>query len=192
MKLPLLLHDQHVYMLCSLQFSEWLRIERRQFFNELSSEETHALFSEFAAAWNARKLPARYYVGITDASLRRTKHSWAIRGIDMGAGHAVKRARWSHGMLSRCEMRSRCHCSGCFTCSRAVPFPASWHACSGGVEEAQRGELGMAAALEDDQSAFGAAREADKASRKEWRAQQQEALDEMLPKATGRHACSGV
>ena len=47
----------------------------------------------------------------------------------------------------------------------------------------------MAAALEDDQSAFGAAREADKAGRKEWRAQQRDALDEMLPKATGRHAC---
>ena len=63
-----------------LQFSEWLRLERGQFFNELSSEETRALFGEFAASWNARKLPARYYMGIADASLRRTKHAWGIRG----------------------------------------------------------------------------------------------------------------
>ena len=48
----------------------------------------------------------------------------------------------------------------------------------------------MAAALEDDQNAFGAAREAEAAGRKQWRAQQKEALDELLPKATGRHACS--
>ena len=65
---------------CTLQFSEWLRLERGQFFNELSSEETHALFAEFAAAWNARSLPARFYLGIADASLRRTKHAWGIRG----------------------------------------------------------------------------------------------------------------
>lgn len=68
----------HVQML--VQFSEWLHVERGQFFNELSSEDTRALFKDFVAAWNARQLPARIYMGVADASLRRTKHSWAIRG----------------------------------------------------------------------------------------------------------------
>ncbi len=44
----------------------------------------------------------------------------------------------------------------------------------------------MAAALEDDRETFGAQKQAVAAERKDWRAQQQEALDEMLPKATGR------
>ncbi len=55
-------------------------MERGHFFNEMTTEETHALFSDFVAAWNGRNLPARYYGGIDDASLRRTKHAWAIRG----------------------------------------------------------------------------------------------------------------
>jgi hypothetical protein len=63
-----------------MQFSEWLRMERGRYFNEMSSEETRLLFTEFVAAWNMRALPARYYLGIADASLRRTKHSWGIRG----------------------------------------------------------------------------------------------------------------
>ena len=46
----------------------------------------------------------------------------------------------------------------------------------------------MAAAMEDDRDAFGARREADAAGRKAWRAEQKEALDELLPKATGRCA----
>ena len=58
-------------------------MERGQFFNELSTEETHALFASFAAAWNARKLPARFYRGISDTSLRRTKHAWGIRGVPL-------------------------------------------------------------------------------------------------------------
>jgi hypothetical protein len=64
----------------SLQFSEWLRLEKRLFFNELTSEETRAHFKDFVAAWNARCLPARFYMGLADASLRRTKHAWAIKG----------------------------------------------------------------------------------------------------------------
>jgi hypothetical protein len=46
----------------------------------------------------------------------------------------------------------------------------------------------MAAALDDDRDAFGAARQAEAADRKLWRSQQKEAPDEMLPKASGRHA----
>ncbi len=65
-----------------MQFSEWLRIERGQFFNEMTTEETHALFSDFVTTWNGRQLPARYYRGIADASLRRTKHAWTIRGAE--------------------------------------------------------------------------------------------------------------
>ncbi|CAL8471137.1 g10679 [Coccomyxa elongata] len=124
------------YFRKNAEFSEWLRVERGQFFNEMTTEETHALFSDFVIAWNGRKLPARYYRGIADASLRRTKHAWAIRG----------------------------------------------------KEGTERSALGMAAAMEDDREAFGAQKQAQAAERKTWRREQREALDEMLPKATGREA----
>ena len=52
--------------------------------------------------------------------------------------------------------------------------------------------MGMAAALDDGRSAAGAARAegraAEAADQKNWRAEQRLALDEMLPKATGRCA----
>ncbi len=44
----------------------------------------------------------------------------------------------------------------------------------------------MAAAIEDDREAFGTQKQAQAAERKSWQKEQREALDEMLPKATGR------
>lgn len=75
-------------------------------------------------------------------------------------------------------------------CSSTGLLQVIVHVCSyitGGAEGASRGELGMAAAMEDDRNAFGARREVEAADRKAWRADQKEALDELLPKATGRY-----
>lgn len=55
-----------------------------------------------------------------------------------------------------------------------------------GREGTERSALGMAAAMEDDREAFGAQKQAQAAERKSWQKEQREALDEMLPKATGR------
>ena len=44
----------------------------------------------------------------------------------------------------------------------------------------------MAAAIEEDREAFGTQKQAQAAERKSWQKEQREALDEMLPKATGR------
>ncbi len=63
-----------------LQFSEWLRLQQRLLFNDLTSEQARSHFVEFVEAWNARALPARYYKGVAGTTLRRTKHAWAIKG----------------------------------------------------------------------------------------------------------------
>ena len=63
-----------------LQFSEWLRLQRGQLFNDLTSEQARSQFVDFIEAWNSRNLPARYYKGVTGTTLRRTKHAWAIKG----------------------------------------------------------------------------------------------------------------
>lgn len=60
------------YFLRNIEFSSWLRSTTGQFFTELTSQEARQQFEHFVARWNARQLPARYYVegGIT-ASGRR-------------------------------------------------------------------------------------------------------------------------
>ncbi|KAK9830029.1 hypothetical protein WJX72_009298 [[Myrmecia] bisecta] len=119
------------------EFSTWLRDERGQFFNELSADETHALFKDYVKAWNSRKLPARHYAGIVGSAMRRTTHQWGLRG---------------------------------------------------GTEHASKGAIGMAAAIEEEREMHASQRAAQWQERKQWRLQQKEELDELLPKATGREA----
>lgn len=44
------------------EFSSWLRSSRGVFFTDLKAVEARALFTAFAAAWNARQLPGKFYV----------------------------------------------------------------------------------------------------------------------------------
>ena len=66
----------------ALQFSEWLRLQRGQLFSDLTSEQARSQFVDFIEAWNSRALHARYYKGVASATLRRTKHAWAIKGAE--------------------------------------------------------------------------------------------------------------
>jgi len=45
-------------------------------------------------------------------------------------------------------------------------------------------DVGLAAAMEEDREAFSAKRAQDAVERKNWRSEQKETLDELLPKAT--------
>ena len=65
---------------------------------------------------------------------------------------------------------------------RACHIPA-------GSGEPSRGAVGLAAAEEEDRQAFSARRAQEAQEQKKWRADQKEALDDMLPKAEpGRYA----
>lgn len=46
--------------------------------SEQSTEENRASFPEFVAAWNAGRLPARFYEGKVGAA--RTAHQWGFKG----------------------------------------------------------------------------------------------------------------
>jgi hypothetical protein len=65
------------YFAKSIEFALWLKEAKGLFFSNLSSEETHKLFSTFVEIWNAGKLSAKYYQGITAAP--RTTHKWGIK-----------------------------------------------------------------------------------------------------------------
>lgn len=46
------------------------------------------MFEDFVAAWNGRRLPARYYKGEVGGAAQRTSHQWGIKGgqwLVMGA-----------------------------------------------------------------------------------------------------------
>ena len=68
------------YFAKNAEFTTWLKEQRQLFFNDLSAEETRRLFAEFVEAWNARRLPAKLYAGVTGSAMRRTNHQWGFKG----------------------------------------------------------------------------------------------------------------
>ncbi|GFR46994.1 hypothetical protein Agub_g8648, partial [Astrephomene gubernaculifera] len=58
------------------EFAAFLQQERRTAFNELSSDRSRELFSEFVRIWNEGRLPPRYYAGLVAAPTRRTEYRW--------------------------------------------------------------------------------------------------------------------
>ena len=62
-----------------------------------------------------------------------------------------------------------------------VGIPCTSDAGSNGADKTA---VGLAAAMEEDRNAYSAQRAQDAAERKQWRGEQRDALDELLPKAT--------
>ena len=50
------------------------------FFNKTTSDAARELFTGFMELWNGRQLAAMCYQGMQGATMRRTQHSWAVRG----------------------------------------------------------------------------------------------------------------
>ncbi|GIL85849.1 hypothetical protein Vretimale_8885 [Volvox reticuliferus] len=67
------------------EFSTFLVEERRTQFNELSSERSRELFSEFVQIWNEGRLAPRYYAGLVTAPKRRTEYRWNFSGAGTAA-----------------------------------------------------------------------------------------------------------
>ncbi|GLC42528.1 hypothetical protein PLESTB_001107700 [Pleodorina starrii] len=71
------------------EFSTFLAEERRTQFNELSSDRSRELFSEFVQIWNEGRLAPRYYAGLVAAPKRRTEYRWNFRGGAAAAAAAA-------------------------------------------------------------------------------------------------------
>lgn len=67
------------------EFSAWLSDTQGIQFNDLEAADAHARFGTFVAAWNEAAVPLRLYSGIDGGSLKRTQHSWGMRGAGGGA-----------------------------------------------------------------------------------------------------------
>ncbi|KAF8072677.1 SCI1 [Scenedesmus sp. PABB004] len=123
------------YFSRSAEFTAWLQEIRHTFFNELTSEQSHALFAEFVRDWNSGDVPLRFYGGLATAPVKRTAHDWGIKAAPGGVRAGM----------------------------------AAFNDDAGQQQAEQRA----------------AARVGDAAERRSWRREQKEALDELLPKATG-------
>ena len=146
------------------------------FFNELTSERARELFGDFADLWNRRRLPARYYQGIAGTTMRRTQHSWAVRGVPHLANTSrrkTQRLNNDGGDDDNVVDGFRC---GFDFCDR---FAGGGAGTAGVV-------TGIDAAMEEEREA---ARRGAALERRRWRKDEKEQLDELLPKATGRRAC---
>ena len=58
------------YYLKNHEFAAWLKHARGTFFTDLLAEDARRLFKEFVVEWNARRLAAKLYEGITVAGRR--------------------------------------------------------------------------------------------------------------------------
>ena len=73
------------YFLKAAEFQKWLHEERRTFLDEISSDDARRSFKKFADAWNAGKLPEKYYSGeaagvggAAQPAASRTRHQWGF------------------------------------------------------------------------------------------------------------------
>mmetsp|Transcript_7340 Transcript_7340/g.17642 ORF Transcript_7340/g.17642 Transcript_7340/m.17642 type:complete len:310 (+) Transcript_7340:105-1034(+) len=64
------------------EFCKWLKERKGLLFNEMTSPETHALFPEFVAEWNGRKLSKEFYDGSVGPGVARTSYNWGISTSD--------------------------------------------------------------------------------------------------------------
>ena len=58
------------YFLKNHEFAAWLKHAQGVFFTDLLAEDARKLFKDFVVEWNARRLPAKLYEGVTVAGRR--------------------------------------------------------------------------------------------------------------------------
>ncbi|KAF6259477.1 hypothetical protein COO60DRAFT_1000760 [Scenedesmus sp. NREL 46B-D3] len=108
--LPLLTPDD--YFERAAEFTAWLQEIKLQYFNELTTEESHALFKQFVEAWNGGQLPLRFYQGLAAAPLKRTSHNWGIRakqGSSAAAGSVAAAGGAKLGMAGFLQDQKQQH-----------------------------------------------------------------------------------
>ncbi|KAI8823060.1 uncharacterized protein EV422DRAFT_565922 [Fimicolochytrium jonesii] len=167
------------YFAKSTEFQTWLRLEKKQYFEELSGKEARSLFEkvcmgtsrEFVKRWNRGKLDKKYYEGIASSEVPaadRTKHQWKFKNL---AQEELVSARDSVDSLTQS--------------SQLFNRPMT-------REEAKSNAIAARArtALERDNDLD---RQEDDRNRqrrenRDMRKNNEVVMDELLPKATGREA----
>ncbi|KAJ3153201.1 hypothetical protein HDU89_000830 [Geranomyces variabilis] len=73
------------YFSKATEFQTWLRLDKKKFFDDLSSRSAREYFAKFAKRWNKGKLEKRYYDGIATSDVpaaERTAYKWKFKNLD--------------------------------------------------------------------------------------------------------------
>ncbi|KAF0701252.1 Aste57867_8246 [Aphanomyces stellatus] len=66
----------------ALEFRVWLKLEKRLYFDDLTSADAQGYFGKFVHKWNGGKLDSMYYTKIPQhilEGIQRTKHKWGLK-----------------------------------------------------------------------------------------------------------------
>ncbi|CAI8033913.1 Style cell-cycle inhibitor 1-B [Geodia barretti] len=188
------------YFKKSVELRTWLSDERKIFFSDLTSQQSHNLFKEFVKEWNEQALPKKYYNGLPSATLehgKQTGHVWKFSrslGKDELKGVRKSVSSWTAGddaELGGAEGGA----------SQIGPrLPSAPSTSSGVLRSPMIGPIigpslpGGSVAMETTPDPHVAEErwreegERVKRGRREMRKQQELVMEELLPKATGKEA----
>ncbi|KAJ3177433.1 hypothetical protein HDU87_004452 [Geranomyces variabilis] len=163
------------YFSKATEFQTWLRLDKKKFFDDLSSRSAREYFAKFAKRWNKGKLEKRYYDGIASSDVpaaERTGYKWKFKNLNeaelvsaQDSVHAMTQSKEHLARpLSRDEMKRR--------------------AASDNTTTRPKTALERDEELDREQSSRFAKRKEARDSRKH----HEMVLDELVPKATGREA----
>eukprot|EP00842_Homolaphlyctis_polyrhiza_P004341 jgi/Hompol1/4908/HPOL_002087-RA len=160
--------DEGDYYKKAAEFQTWLSEERSIRFGELKSKEARKLFDKFVRRWNKGKLDKKYYSGIqsTDVdSSQRSGFKWKFKAVDQ---LELDLARDSVGVMT----------------ANANVLADEFKRHRQAEQARKQGETGASARRSYAENERQSDRDADRAYRK----RKELALDEIVPKETGREA----
>ncbi|KAJ2126392.1 hypothetical protein IW147_000140 [Coemansia sp. RSA 720] len=168
--------SQEDYFRLNAPFRLWLRKEKDRYFDEMSSDKAHRYFKSFVRAWNKGELRSKYYK--QDGELSNlsktvvTRHNWAFASkVDQKALDSVKD-----------DIRRSTHTSNLET--PAVKAPGQQGTRTRDTETKRDTETERVASEERWEER----RAQRKQERRRARDREEQILDEVAPKETGREA----
>ncbi|KAJ3149692.1 hypothetical protein HDU86_006869 [Geranomyces michiganensis] len=163
------------YFSKATEFRTWLRLDKKKFFDDLSSRSAREYFAKFAKRWNKGKLEKRYYDGIASSDVpaaERTGYKWKFKNLDeaelvnaQDSVHAMTQSKEHLARpMTRDELKRRANADG--------------------RDNRPKTALERDEELDREQSSMFTKRKEARDSRKH----REMVLDELVPKETGREA----
>lgn len=160
------------YFARATEFAVWLLDKKGIHAGDLSSKESRRYFAKFVEKWNDFRLSSKYYKGIAPSAAPhvRTTHSWNFKNVSAGD---IERARSEVEQTTEGQSGFGNSAAGPSAGPRRVMGPTM-----------PIGPVPTAAPEDSDEETrrFAVAKQARRADRKA----QEERLDELAPKETGR------
>eukprot|EP01113_Clastostelium_recurvatum_P051338 TRINITY_DN9952_c0_g1_i1.p1 TRINITY_DN9952_c0_g1~~TRINITY_DN9952_c0_g1_i1.p1 ORF type:complete len:218 (-),score=67.31 TRINITY_DN9952_c0_g1_i1:153-806(-) len=170
----------------SVEFRAWLKDVRGMFLSEMETAKAKEIFEEFLQLWNDGNLPSKYYAGMsssTQEASTRTSYSWSFSGqgiddLQRGTLRDTIERDTNRSMIGK-EAHSSASSSTSSASSSKAPGPSRPTGSSHHHHDGEDMD-------EEDRARYG--RALQKKKERDYRSTKDAALEELVPKATGRDA----